>query len=253
MKKIYSLILAITVSIVANATVHMVNVSNFQFTPATFTANCNDTITWIFVSGNHTTTSTTIPGGAASWNAIINSSSTSFSYQPTVAGTYNYKCTPHNFVASFTVTCAVTPTVFQKDYGTADSLSDASGACVQPTSDGGYIATGYIGNFGAGGDDVYLVKTDANGNIEWTQTYGDADADDANFVIQSTDNGYAITGPTLSFGGESIFVIKTNSTGVVSWSKTYGTGDSTSDASSSSMQQTAIDGGYIITGYTGNY
>lgn len=141
---------------------------------------------------------------------------------------------------------------FQKDYGTADSLSDAFGSCVQQTFDGGYITTGYISNFGASSDDIYLVKTNSTGDTLWTKTYGGTGADDANYVIQTSDSGYAITGVTTSFGGKNMFLIKISETGIIRWSKIYGTGDSSSDAFASAVQQTS-DGGYILTGYISNY
>lgn len=172
------------------------------------------------------------------------------------AGVHYYVCQAHasfGMKGKITVTpAAVSTVVFQKDYGTADSLSDASGASGQQTMDGGYITAGYISNFGAGDDDIYLVKTNANGDITWTKTYGGSSGDDANAVIQTADSGYAITGVTVSFGGENIFLVKTNASGDTLWSKIYGTGDTLSDASASSLQQTA-DGGYVMTGYISNF
>ena len=75
---------------------HIIQVSNFAFTPANI-ANVavGDTIRWVWVSGSHTTTSTTIPSTATAWDQQMNSSSTSFEYKVSVAGNYNYVCTPH--------------------------------------------------------------------------------------------------------------------------------------------------------------
>jgi hypothetical protein len=59
----------------------------------------------VWTSGSHTTTSTVIPASAATWNSPISSTVTSFEYKVTVAGVYNYKCTPHasmGMVGSFT-------------------------------------------------------------------------------------------------------------------------------------------------------
>lgn len=77
------------------ATTHTITVQNFSFNPSSLTANLGDTIVWQWSSGSHTTTSMTIPGSAASWDANLNSSSTSFTYVPSVVGSYSYKCTPH--------------------------------------------------------------------------------------------------------------------------------------------------------------
>jgi hypothetical protein len=74
------------------------------------------------------------------------------------------------------------------------------GHSVQQTMDGGYIVTGYTLSFGAGGDDVYLVKTDPDGNLQWFKTYGGSSSDVGYSVIETTDGGYVITGHTLSYG-----------------------------------------------------
>ncbi len=79
----------------AFATVHIIKVSNYQFTPATTNAVIGDTIVWIWKNGNHTTTSTTIPTGANPWDMLINTTHRRYGIRVTVAGTYNYKCTPH--------------------------------------------------------------------------------------------------------------------------------------------------------------
>lgn len=89
------------------ATIKKVNVQNFSFSPSSFSMNLGDTVEWVLVFGEHTTTSTTIPAGAAVWNNPINAANQSFKYVPTVAGTYNYRCNIHpTMLASFTVVCS---------------------------------------------------------------------------------------------------------------------------------------------------
>ncbi len=255
MKKII-LLFSFSLSVIAvSATMHTVTVANFHFTPTALTVTVGDTISWEWVSGSHTTTSLVIPTGAVPWDSDIKSSHPNYLYRVTVAGNYSYECTPHGsmgMTGTVTVLAGAAAIVFQKDYGTTDSTSDAFASCIQQTNDGGYIATGYISNFGAGGDDIYLVKTNNNGNVEWTKTFGGGDDDDANYVVQTSSGGYAIGGVTLSYGGENIFLIKTNSIGDTLWTKIYGSGDTLSDASASSFQQTS-DGGYVFTGYISNY
>jgi plastocyanin len=92
----------------ANATTHVVTVQNFSFNPSSFTAVVGDTVEWEWVGGGHTTTSTTIPGGASAWSNPMNNSNTTFKYKITAAGTYNYWCAIHttSMEASFTVTAA---------------------------------------------------------------------------------------------------------------------------------------------------
>ena len=89
-------------TVVSNATVHVVQVSNFQFSPSTMSVFVGDTVRYVWVSGNHTTTcdasqdpNTSLPAGAATWDAAIKSSAQTFNYRVTVPGTYNYVCLPH--------------------------------------------------------------------------------------------------------------------------------------------------------------
>lgn len=109
MKKFFTLFLLAFSLVTATrtmATTHMVLVADFSFNPPTFTANLGDTVMWMWANGSHTTTSTSVPTGAATWDHPITSSSTSFTYKPAVTGTYNYQCTPHasmNMVATFDV------------------------------------------------------------------------------------------------------------------------------------------------------
>ena len=78
------------------ATTHTITAGGTSFSPPSgVTVNLGDTVKWVWSSGTHTSTSTTIPSGAASWSGNLNSGSTSFIYVPTVAGTYNYQCNFH--------------------------------------------------------------------------------------------------------------------------------------------------------------
>jgi len=90
--------------------------------------------------------------------------------------------------------------------GNQDWLQTFGGAgrdyaqAVHQTTDGGYIVGGYTLSYGAGGDDVWLVKTDSDGNEEWSQTYGGDSSDVAYSVRQTNDGGYIAAGHTLSYG-----------------------------------------------------
>lgn len=80
----------------ANAETKIIHVKNFQFSPKTTNAVVGDKIQWVWDNGGHTTTSTSVPAGAASWDAIMDEGHKLFEYTVTVAGTYNFWCIPHS-------------------------------------------------------------------------------------------------------------------------------------------------------------
>jgi hypothetical protein len=139
-------------------------------------------------------------------------------------------------------------TLWTKTYG---GPSNDEGYSVQQTTDGGYVIAGYTNSYGAGGYDVYLIKTNASGDTLWTRTYGGTNQDYANSVQQTSDGGYIVAGFTNSFGAGNydVYLIKTNASGDTLWTRTYG---GTGADFGNSVRQTS-DTGYIVAGYTESF
>jgi hypothetical protein len=132
-----------------------------------------------------------------------------------------------------------------RDYG--DTLHEEAHSVVE-TSDGGFVFTGSTTSYGAGGNDVWLVKTDSSGNILWSKTFGGIGGDYGYSVQKTSDGGYIITGRTSSYGAGlwDVYLIKTNSLGDTLWTRTFG---GISLDKGESVQETS-DGGFIIAGMT---
>ena len=134
-------------------------------------------------------------------------------------------------------------TIWTKTFG--GSLADV-GNSVKQTNDGGFIVAGTTSSFGAGGQDIYLIKTNENGDTLWTKTFGGTGNDRASNVVQTNDNGFAVFGTTNSFGngGDDFLFWKTDSLGNTEWFKTYGA--STNERAFEGHQ--LLDGTYVIAG-----
>jgi len=140
-------------------------------------------------------------------------------------------------------------TEWSRTYG---GINDDTAWSVVQTSDGGYAIAGYTQSFGAGSNDFWLVKIDADGNEEWNKTYGGTDIDCAFCVVQTVDEGYALAGQTNSFGAGNydFWLVKTDSAGNTEWNKTYG-GTNMERGPNSLIQ--INDGGYVLTGETWSF
>jgi len=114
----------------------------------------------------------------------------------------------------------------------------------QQTEDGGYIVVGNTKSYGFGSWDVWLIKTDSEGQEEWNQTFGEEGGNEQGYSIQQTnDGGYIIIGRS-SYYESGILLIKADSQGQEEWIQTL---DTAYTSEAYSIQQTE-DGGYILTG-----
>ena len=123
--------------------------------------------------------------------------------------------------------------------GTGDDVFNE----IRRTSDNGFIAAGQTKSYGNAAGDVWLVKLDASGNVQWTKKYGDGNVNGevAYDVIQLADGGYAFCGThRFSPGVAESFVTRTDNQGNVLWSKQYG--NSLSDNASGILE----DGNFLM-------
>lgn len=135
---------------------------------------------------------------------------------------------------------------------------------VQQTSDGGYILGGHSYSDISGDKtennngsvDMWIVKTDAAGNIQWQNTIGGTGIDFLNSMQQTLDGGFILGSRSKSnisvdktencIGGFDYWIIKTDTVGNIEWQNTIG---GNGDDFLFSVQQTT-DEGFIIGGYS---
>ncbi len=131
------------------------------------------------------------------------------------------------------------------------------GYSVYQTIDGGYFITGYTrsndihvaSNFGA--KDIWVVKTNALGTIQWENTFGGTNDERAYYSTQTVDGGYILSGytesnnndVTFNNGAADVWIVKMDSAGTLQWQKCYG---GTGYDYGYHISETT-DGGYIIT------
>lgn len=125
---------------------------------------------------------------------------------------------------------------------------------VQQTSDGGYVLLGQTDSSGMRRWDLWVLKLDKNGNIQWEKTYGGVNGDYAHSIRQTRDGGYIAAGTTYSFGdvmGDA-WVFKLDREGEIVWQNRYG-GDRYDGAWAVREIPLAFGGGYIVAGKTTSF
>lgn len=128
---------------------------------------------------------------------------------------------------------------------------------IELTSDGGYIigaesdmnggdVTGHHGNSGS---DIWIIKIDNTGNLQWQKTYGGTNSDNLQDIIQTSDGGYILSGFVMSRDGDiscpiifqDIWIAKLDNTGIIQWQNCMGWG--------APRDLTATqDGGFVVAG-----
>ena len=132
------------------------------------------------------------------------------------------------------------------------------GTSIRHTDDGGYIVSGSIntgGSRGHGAEDMWVVKLNPSGFIQWEKVLGGRDRDESFSIQQTTDDGYILIGSTDSdntgdvganHGESDIWVVKLSPSGEIQWQQVLG---GAGFESGRSIEQTT-DGGYILIGST---
>ncbi len=133
---------------------------------------------------------------------------------------------------------------------------------IQQTADGGFIAVGNTssndsqvsGNHGM--SDVWVLKISDTGLLQWQKCLGGSGMDKCNYVQQTADGGYILTGGsnssngdvTVNHGGFDVWLVKLSATGGLQWQKSYG---GSNDDNGAAVVQTA-DGGYLVSANAGS-
>jgi hypothetical protein len=140
-------------------------------------------------------------------------------------------------------------TVWTRAYGGAGQEYAYS---VRQTADGGYIVAGRTKSSGGHGSDVYVVRTDGDGDVVWTAVYGRWTGDDvARSVRQTIDGGYIVAGytGTIGAGSTDVYLMKFDPSGDTSWTVICG---GTGGDYGYCVEQVA-DGGYVVAGRTESF
>ncbi|MBN2383547.1 DJ-1/PfpI family protein [bacterium] len=112
-------------------------------------------------------------------------------------------------------------------YKTYGGTAFERGNAVKPTNDGGFIVVGNTDSFSAGLRDVYVIKTDAEGNELWSQCYGTAsDYETGNDILPLAQGGYIIVGDRDGLYTElmNMYIIRIDENGEIIWSRSPGEG-----------------------------
>ncbi len=119
----------------------------------------------------------------------------------------------------------------------------------QPAADGGYMLFGTTRSFKASGQDIYVVKTDADGNNEWQKIYGGAGEDSCVSSQPTADGGYVLFGTSKGVDSPDMYLLKIDAKGNKVWERFYG---GAKEDTGSSVKATE-DGGFILVGTTESY
>ena len=144
---------------------------------------------------------------------------------------------------------------WEKTYGGSNNDEAKN---IQQTTDGGYIVVGHTKSVNGdisnnhGSTDIWLLKLNSNGSLNWQKTYGGSDYEYTNCIKQTNDGGFIVSAQAASNDGDvsnnkshnGYWLIKLDINGNLKWSKTF---EGINLERTNNVQQTT-DGGYLIVG-----
>ncbi len=163
-----------------------------------------------------------------------------------LGSTYSFGAGDHDFY----LLCmdSLGDTLWSQTYGGAGA---DQGYDLCPSGDGGYYAVGSTRSYGAGENDVYLLKIDFVGGLIWSRTYGGSEFEIGLSVRATSDGGCIIAGSTSSYGAgaDDLYLIRTDALGDTLWTRAYG---GSAEEVANAVRPT-LDGGFIAAGFTGSF
>ncbi len=139
---------------------------------------------------------------------------------------------------------------WQKGYGGYD---EDFGSSILQTADGGFVVAGGTLSLGPNIVDMWVLKLNSDGTVDWEKTYGGRTATEIRETRnqQGNPDGYILAGTTTNFGagGFDVMILKLNPDGTIVWQKTYG---GSYDDDAYDIEQTS-DGGYVVAGRSSSF
>ncbi len=190
--------------------------------------------------------------GDLEWSKVVGSYSNDYAYSITEARDGNYVIAGYTMAfGSFDI--YVMKIDLNGNVKWSKTIGGSSGdyaRSITSTNDGGFIIAGYTFSFGSGSSDVYIIKLDSIGNIEWSKVIGGSGSDVGNFVNHTVDSGYAIAGATSSFGSnQDVYVLKLDKNGNLQWTKVLGGFNNDWGYFITQL----VDGSYAVAGTTSSF
>lgn len=147
---------------------------------------------------------------------------------------------------------------WEKSYG-GSGLDDPQSVAL--TSDGGFVISGFTDSSDGditgfhGGHDIWIIKLDGSGNLQWQKAIGGSGYEHASSVIQTTDGGYILAGDTNSVDGNAYteepanldsWIVKLDGSGEILWNKRLG--GTNKDYGIEILE--VLDSGYLVAGHS---